>query len=45
MISVSRMSSGNYDRIEESDDEYQSSLAESDLSGTSSERARKKEMR
>ena len=40
------MSSGNYDKIVESDDESDSSMVtESDLSGTSSERARKKEMK
>lgn len=40
------MSSGNYDKIVESDDESDSSMVtESDWSGTSSERARKKEMK
>lgn len=45
MISISRMSSETYDRIVESQDESRSSIAESDYSGTSSERARKREMR
>ena len=46
LISVSRMSSGNYDKIVESDDESDSSMGtDSDWSGTSSERARKKEMK
>lgn len=46
IITVSRLSQGSYERIDENQDESQSSsIAESDLSGTSSERARKREMR
>ena len=45
LISVNKMSEGSYDKIVESDDESGSSFAESHLSGTSSERAKIKEMR
>ena len=46
MISVSRMSSGNYDKIVESDDEsQQSSYQESNMSCTSSELERRQDMK
>ena len=49
MISVDRLSSSrqsSYEKIAESDDESkQSSMVESDMSGTTSERARKREMK
>ena len=46
LITVSRMSSGNYERIDESECESgSSSQIESEFSGTSSERARKKDMK
>ena len=46
LISVSRMSSGNYERIEESECESgSSSQIGSEYSGTSSERARKRDLK
>ena len=46
MISVDKLSSSSCEKIAESDDEsMQSSMIESDMSGTSSERARKREMK
>ena len=46
MISVDRLSSSSCEKIAESDDESkQSSMTDSDMSGTSTERARKREMK
>ena len=46
MISVDRLSSSSCEQIAESDDESkQSSMTDSDMSGTSTERARKREMK